>query len=409
MFDYEKHFADVITKVKAENRYRKFINLSRQVGKFPQATFEGKNVTVWCSNDYLGMGQNPVVLKAMEDAIRVYGAGSGGTRNISGTHAKIIELETELADLHHKDAGLVFGSGYLCNQTVLATLGKILPNLVYFSDRLNHASMIEGIKHSNVERAIFEHNDLEHLEQLLKAYPVDRPKMIVFEAIYSMDADLAPVKAICELAKKYGAMTYIDEVHAVGMYGARGGGLSDQLGLSADLTIIQGTLAKAYGCLGGYITGSSSLIDAVRSFAPGFIFTTSITPALAAGAIASIQYLKNSISERTQLLLRAKQLKTALNKYKINFIDEPSHIVPIIIGDPKLCQQLAEYLLSEHQIYVQAINYPTVPRGTERLRITPSPEHTEEMIEKFALAIRTFLNLGLVFKQSNTSTSEQTI
>lgn len=409
MFNYEKHFTEVITKVKAENRYRKFVNLSRQVGKFPQATFEGQNVTVWCSNDYLGMGQHPAVLKAMEEALKVYGAGSGGTRNISGTHAKIIELESELADLHHKDAALVFGSGYLCNQTVLATLGKIIPDLVYFSDRLNHASMIEGIIHSKVERCIFEHNDLEHLEQLLMAYPLDRPKMIVFEAVYSMDADLAPVQAICELAKKYGAMTYIDEVHAVGMYGARGGGISDQLNLSDELTIIQGTLAKAYGCLGGYITASSSLIDAVRSFAPGFIFTTSITPALAAGAIASIHHLKNSNFEREQLQLRAKELKIALNKYQIKFIDEPSHIIPIIIGDPKLCQQLAEYLLSEHQIYVQAINYPTVPRGTERLRITPSPEHTSEMIEKFASAIRTFLNLGLTLKDEVALASEQQI
>ncbi len=409
MFDYEKHFADVITKVKDENRYRKFINLSRKVGNFPKATYQDQEVTVWCSNDYLGMGQHPAVLKAMEEAIRIYGAGSGGTRNISGTHAKIIELEAELADLHEKDAGLVFGSGYLCNQTVLATLGKIIPELVYFSDSLNHASMIEGIKHSRVERAIFEHNDLEHLEQLLQAYPLERPKMIVFEAVYSMDADLAPVKEICALAKKYGAMTYIDEVHAVGMYGSRGGGISDELGLSAELTIIQGTLAKAYGCLGGYITGSTSLIDAVRSFAPGFIFTTSITPALAAGAIASIKHLKNSSTEREQLLLRAKQLKTALDKYEIKFINEPSHIVPIIIGDAKLCQQLAEYLLLEHQIYVQAINYPTVPRGTERLRITPSPEHTEEMIEKFALAIKTFLNLGLATNKSATSSREQLI
>ncbi|MBX3453200.1 5-aminolevulinate synthase [Ferrovibrio sp.] len=382
--DYEAIFGQAVEKLRDEKRYRVFTELARQVGQFPVAdNFSGigpEKITIWCSNDYLGMGQHPVVVEAMASAVRRYGAGAGGTRNISGNHHAIVELEAELADLHGKQAALAFGSGYVANQTSLATIGKLLPGCVILSDADNHNSMIEGIRQSGCERHVFRHNDLAHLEELLKALPIGKPKLIAFESVYSMDGDIAPIHAVCDLADKYNAMTYIDEVHAVGMYGPRGAGVAERDNAMHRITVIQGTLAKGFGVVGGYIAASKDLVDAVRSYAPGFIFTTTMPPAVAAAATASVRYLKNSQVERARHQERAATLRRMLQAAGLPVMMNQSHIVPVMVGDPALCKLASDLLLSDHGVYIQPINYPTVPRGTERLRITPTPVHTDEMM-----------------------------
>lgn len=383
--DYTKIFEDAISRLHAEGRYRVFIDILRNKGAFPNARcFAGHNgarpITVWCSNDYLCMGQHPKVIAAMEEALHDVGAGSGGTRNIGGNTHYHVDLEAELADLHGKEGALLFTSGYVSNEATLATLAKILPGCIIFSDELNHASMIAGIRNSGAEKHVFRHNDLAHLEELLAAAPADAPKLIAFESVYSMDGDIAPIHAICDLADKYNALTYLDEVHAVGMYGPRGGGISDRDGAAHRLTIIEGTLGKAFGVMGGYIAASKTIIDVIRSYAPGFIFTTSLSPVLVAGALASVRHLKSSQEERQQHQARAAQLKQMLAQAGIPVMPSESHIVPVLVGDPARCKKISDILLLEYGIYVQPINYPTVPRGTERLRFTPGPQHDDAML-----------------------------
>jgi len=390
--NYDKLFEQAIQDLKTESRYRVFTELGRHAGSFPRASRYTENgpteVTIWCSNDYLGMGQHPKVLKAMKDAVDRYGAGAGGTRNISGNTHMICELEKELADLHGKESGLVFTSGYVSNDATIGTLGKLLPGAVILSDELNHASMIEGVRHSGCEKMIFRHNDIIDLEEKLKTIDPNRPKIIAFESVYSMDGDISPIKAICDLADKYNAITYLDEVHAVGLYGPRGGGIAERDGLMDRVTIMEGTLGKAFGIVGGFITSTSDIVDSIRSYATGFIFTTSLPPVIAAGALASVRHLKESTAERTSHQERAATLKRLLAEAGLPVLQTPTHIVPVMVYDAALCKQATDMLLEDYGIYIQPINYPTVPRGEERLRITPSPLHDDKMMASLVTALK---------------------
>ena len=387
--DFEAFFRTRLDALKAEGRYRVFADIARRAGAFPRAHDHrhGRDITVWCSNDYLGMGQHPDVLAAMRDALDQTGAGAGGTRNISGTTHHHVALERELAELHRKPAALVFTSGYVANEAALATLGSQLPGCIVFSDALNHASMIQGIRHSRAEKVIFKHNDPADLERLLKSADPARPKLVAFESVYSMDGDIAPIGKLCDVAKRYGALTYLDEVHAVGLYGARGAGVAERDGVMDRVDLIQGTLAKAFGLMGGYVAASVVLVDFLRSYAPGFIFTTAMPPAIAAGAVASIRYVKGATELRQRHQERAVRLKQRLAAAKLPVMASDSHIVPVLIGDAQLCKQAADDLLERHRIYVQPINYPTVPRGGERLRLTPTPLHSDEDIETLVMAL----------------------
>lgn len=389
--DYSKFFSDALARLHDERRYRVFADLERIAGRFPHATWHTpngtRNVVIWCSNDYLGMGQHPKVVGAMVETATRVGTGAGGTRNIAGTHHPLVQLEAELADLHGKQAALLFTSGYVSNQTGISTLAKLMPNCLILSDALNHNSMIEGIRQSGCERILFRHNDVAHLEELLKAVDPARPKLIACESLYSMDGDVAPLTAICDLAERYGAMTYVDEVHAVGMYGPRGGGIAERDGVMHRIDVLEGTLAKAYGCLGGYIAASADIVDAVRSYAPGFIFTTALPPAICSAATAAIKHLKSSQWERERHQDRAARVKAVLTAAGIPVMSTDTHIVPVFVGDAELCKKASDLLLEDHGIYIQPINYPTVAKGEERLRITPSPYHDDVLIDHLAEAL----------------------
>jgi 5-aminolevulinate synthase len=390
-FDYNRIFRSALEEVAAEKRYRVFAEIERVAGKFPKAIYHGadapRDITIWCSNDYLGMGQHRDVIDACRDAAGRMGVGAGGTRNISGTSHPLVNLEAELADLHHKEAALAFTSGFISNEASISTIAQLIPDCLILSDALNHSSMIEGVRRSGSEKKIFRHNDVGHLEDLLKAAGKERPKLIVFESVYSMDGDIGPIGKICDLAEKYGAMTYIDEVHAVGMYGPRGGGIAERDGEMDRIDVIEGTLAKAFGCMGGYIASTGDIVDAVRSFAPGFIFTTALPPSIAAAATASIRHRKASSAEREGQQRQATRTKDVLLRRGLPVMPSVTHIVPVLVGDAELCKAASDRLMDTHDIYIQPINYPTVPRGTERLRITPTPFHDDALIEGLAEAL----------------------
>jgi 5-aminolevulinate synthase len=406
VMDYDAYFLRALGRLRDEQRYRVFADLERIAGRYPHAVWHSpagpRSVVIWCSNDYLAMGQHPKVIGAMvQTAIRM-GTGAGGTRNIAGTSHPLVELERELADLHGKEAALVFTSGYVSNETGIATIARLMPGCVILSDALNHNSMIEGVRHSGTEKHIWRHNDLGHLEELLKRVEPQRPKLIVFESLYSMDGDVAPINGICDLAQRYDAMTYCDEVHAVGLYGPRGGGITEREGAAHRVDVIEGTLAKAFGCLGGYIAGNAALIDAVRSYASGFIFTTALPPPICAAATAAIRHLKSSNREREQHQRRAARTKAVLIAAGLPVIPSETHIVPVLVSDPENCKAASDLLLTEHGIYIQPINYPTVAKGTERLRITPSPYHDDGLIDRLAEALlQVWERLGLPLKQKS--------
>jgi len=399
--NYSQIFVRALEQLRRERRYRIFAEIERDAARFPRARWHSpagvRDIVVWCSNDYLAMGCHPKVIAALAETAQQCGAGAGGTRNISGTSRAIVELETELADLHGKDAALVFGSGYVSNETGIATIAKLLPDCLILSDQANHNSMIEGVRRAGREKVVFRHNDVDQLESLLRGAG-DRPKLIVFESLYSMDGDLAPLTAICDLAERHGAMTYLDEVHAVGLYGRRGGGIAERDGVMHRIDVIEGTLAKAFGVIGGYLAGRREIIDAVRSFAPGFIFTTALPPAIAAAAVASIRHLKSSSAERERLQAQARKTKAALARAGLPVMASETHIIPVMVGEAGLCKAASDHLLAEHGIYLQPINEPTVPKGSERLRVTPTPLHDDGLIAELAEAlVKTWQALDLPF------------